>query len=65
MFDDSENFKIVKYFDFDYVNNKFDRKCILKYVYIFKKTLIVWKNRKQKFVIIVTTWIWDQVLDFS
>ena len=41
MFNNNKNFKIVEYFDFDYVNNKFDRKCILKYVYMFKKTLIV------------------------
>ena len=41
MFDNNENFKIIKYFDFDYVVDKFDRKCILKYVYMLKKTLIV------------------------
>ena len=41
MFDDNKNFKIVKYFDFDYVVDKFDRKYILNYVYILKKTLII------------------------
>ena len=41
MLDDNKNFKIVEYFYFDYVVDKFDRKCILNYVYILKKTLIV------------------------
>ena len=40
MLDDNENFKVVEYFDFDYVVDKFDRKCILSYVYMLKKALI-------------------------
>ena len=51
MLDDNENFKVVEYSDFDYVVDKFNRKCILNYVYMLKKTLIVWKSRKQKFVV--------------
>ena len=50
MLDDNESFKVVEYFDFDYVADKFDRKCILNYVYMLKKAPIVWKSRKQKFV---------------
>ena len=41
MLDDNKSFKIVEYFNFDYVVDKFDRKCILSYVYMLKKTLIV------------------------
>ena len=51
MLDDSKSFKVVEYFDFDYVVDKFDRKCILNYVYMLKKTSIAWKSRKQKFVV--------------
>ena len=51
MLDDSESFKVVEYFDFDYAVDKFDRKCILSYVYMLKKAPIAWKSRKQKFVV--------------
>ena len=40
MFDDNESFKIVEYSDFDYVADKFDRKCILNYVYMLKEASI-------------------------
>ena len=51
MLGDSESFKIIEYFDFDYVVDKFDRKCILKYVYMLKKAPIAWRSRKQKSVV--------------
>ena len=41
MFDNNKNFKIVEYFNFNYVVDKFDRKCILNYVYMLKKSLII------------------------
>ena len=41
MFENSENNKIIEYFDFDYVNDKFDRKSILKYIYMLRNESIV------------------------
>ena len=40
-FENSENNKVIEYSDFDYVNDKSDRKSILKYIYMLKNESIV------------------------
>jgi len=41
---------LLKYFNFNYVSDKLDRKFILNYVYLFKKEFVLWVSQKQKLV---------------
>ena len=47
----NESFKLKTFLDFDYVVDKFNKKLILEYVYMFVEELITWMNRKQKSIV--------------
>ena len=48
----NENFKFKTFSDFDYAADKFNKKSIFQYIYMFVKRLITWINHKQKSVVI-------------
>lgn len=55
VYENSENSKIIEYFDSDYAADKLNRKFILEYVYMLAERSVSWMSRKQKFVIISIT----------
>ena len=46
----NENFKFKAFLNFDYAADKFNKKSIFEYIYMFIKKLIIWMNYKQKSV---------------
>ena len=42
----NKNLKFKIFLDFDYVADKFNKKLIFEYVYMFVEELIIWINRK-------------------
>ncbi len=44
MYELSESQDLLKYFNFNYVSDKLNRKFILNYVYLLKKEFVSWIN---------------------
>ena len=47
----SKNFQFKAFSDFDYVVDKFNKKLIFEYIYMFVEESIAWMSRKQKSVV--------------
>ena len=47
----SKNFKFKAFSNFDYAADKFNKKSIFEYVYMFAEKSITWINRKQKSIV--------------
>ena len=64
MLKNSENFKIVEYSNSNYANDKSNRISIFDYVYMLENESIVWRSRKQKFVVNSITEVEYMILSF-